>query len=127
MKRGGGFTLLEVVIAGGLLAVGVLSVTMLQAQALRAQRGVAVVRRLVAVTEAELYRALSLPEPSGGECAGSAAAQLTSCSIETESCRLSSDPVCYASRSARATLVSVEAEDEGRSFALSAVHVRFGR
>ena len=121
-----GFTLLEVVVAGGLLAIGVLSLTTLQAQALETQRRVAVVRQLVSVAEAQLYLNLALSHPVGGICRGAEAARLDSCMVETEACAVSTAAICAGSGSSRATRVTVLVERRGQRFSLSAVHAWFG-
>ena len=125
MRGGGGFTLLEVVVAGGLLAVGVLALTTLQAQALQVQRRVATVRQLVAVAEAELYRSLAMEQPVGGACLGVGAGEVDSCSVVTEPCGEAVAAVCGAP--GRATVVTVAVGSEGREFELSAVHAWFVR
>ncbi|MEX2536134.1 MAG: hypothetical protein WD273_11120 [Trueperaceae bacterium] len=123
-----GFTLLEVVVAGGLLASGILALLTLQVQALEVQRRVRVVRELVGVAEGELARRFVLFEDGEVECSSQAAASpsLLSCQIIVESCGASSYALCSGPGSGGATHVSISVEGVGgQRFDLGAVHARF--
>ena len=128
MRRGDGFSLIEVVVAGGLLAIGILAVFTLQAQALQVQRRVSVVRELVAVAEAELYERLAQAVPAGGACRTmiGAAGPISGCVVEVEACSTSADPLCAAYPAAGATRVEVIVEAGEQEFRLAALHGRFG-
>ena len=126
MRSRRGFTLLEVVVAGGLLALGASGLLTLQAKALQVQRRVAVVRRLVAAAEAELSRSLALQEPVTGPCSSAESAGLSSCRVEVASCAGSSAGHCALPGSAGATRVGVTVTSGGQRFELSALHAPFG-
>lgn len=129
-RRRPGFTLLEVVVAGGLLVVGIMALVALQAQALQVQRRVGVVRRLVSVAEAELERRLALPVPTSGTCSAAHAGEMPieSCKAIVESCAGSRAGLCAATSSERVTrvVVTVEAAN-GERFELAGLHSRFPR
>ena len=127
MRREDGFSLIEVVVAGGLLAIGILAVFTLQVQALQAQKRVSVVRELVAVAEVELYERLAQAVPAGGACTMIGAAGLiSSCVVEVETCSTSLDPLCAVGPAAGATRVEVSVEAGEQEFRLAALHGRFG-
>lgn len=122
MRRRNGFTLLEVVVAGGLLAIGMLALVTLQAQALRAQRRVTVVRQLVAAAEAELDRQLAMPAPSVGACTTVDGGSLATCRVDVESCNTTEEGLCGRSDSSRLARVVVTVGAAGQEFVLSALH-----
>lgn len=122
-----GFTLLEVVVAGGLLAVGVLALIMTQAQALHAQRRVRVVREIVGVAEGELERRVAAAVPGGDQCSLPAGSALLveSCHSLVEACTAVDDP-CGGSSADRAQRITVTVTGSGgQRFELRAVAARF--
>lgn len=124
MKSMLGLTLLEVVVAGGLLTVGVLAVGSFQLQALQVQRRLQVTRELVQVAEAELDLQLALTSPSAGECRvdPDLYSFVSLCRVETGPCGAD----CGYGGGLRGELVRVEVEaDDGQEFELEALTARF--
>lgn len=127
MNGSRGFTLLEVVVAAGLLAFGAMALLTLQAQALQVQRRVRIVRELVNSAEGELeLRRVS--SGVSGECRSpaSSAPIIDSCRVEIEQC-VDAIPSCggpSADRAVRVT-VSLTAASGVQHFALTAITARF--
>jgi type II secretory pathway component PulJ len=122
-----GFTLLEVVVATGVLATGVVALVVLQAQSLEAQRRVRVVRELVGMAESELERRVAAATPAAGECdlAGSAHHLVDSCNSRAVPCR-GAVPPCGDGSADRAIRVEVEVVGiGGERFAVRAITARF--
>lgn len=118
-----GFTLLEVVVAGGLLTVGIFAVGAFQLQALQVQRRLQATRELVQVAEAELDLQLALAEPSAGACRADLEEHsfVTVCRIETGACGTACG---FSTSRGQRVRVEVEAAD-GQAFELEAITARF--
>lgn len=127
MRRASGFSLLEVVIASGVLAVGLLAVAALQLKALEVRRGLQEVRALVTVAERELVRRLAVLPSASAECTEfpSASPLVTSCRVYSESCKETAVP-CGGSALDRATRLSVIVHGKGqRHLTLSTLKASF--
>jgi type II secretory pathway pseudopilin PulG len=128
VRRASGFTLLEVVMAAGLLASGILALTMLQAQSLGAQRRVRIVRELVGLAESELERRAAVATAvAAGDCSvpPSAPGVVASCRSSAEPCAGASVP-CGDPSADRALRIRVEVIGSGgQRFELSTIVARF--
>jgi type II secretory pathway component PulJ len=127
VRRGNAFTLLEVVVAGGLLAVGMLALLMLQAQSLQTQRRVREVREIVSVAEGELERRAAAATVGASPCQLPAAVSpvIVACRASTEACSGASPP-CGLASADRAVRVTIQVAGRGgQKFELSGVHARF--
>jgi Tfp pilus assembly protein PilV len=127
VRRAVGFTLLEVVVAAGLLATGALALTMLQAQSLAAQRRVRIVRELVGLAESELERLAAVGKEGAGDCSvvPAARAVVASCRSWVEPCAGAAVP-CGDASADRALRIRVEVTGSGgQRFELSALTARF--
>lgn len=115
MRRGAGFTLLEVVVAGAILGVGAAALMTLQLQSLQAQRRVRVVRALVNVAEGELERRLAAGAPGEGDCTvpGADDIPVVDCRFVSEECVNAGGGYCASPFSAGAMRVSVSVEGDG--------------
>ncbi|MEX2542751.1 MAG: prepilin-type N-terminal cleavage/methylation domain-containing protein [Trueperaceae bacterium] len=127
MNRRTGFTLLEVVVAGGLLTVAVLALIMVQAQALHAQRRVRVIREIVGVAEGELERRIAAAVPGSARCSvpADASSLVESCQSLVEACTAVDEP-CGGASADRAQRVTVTVSGNGgQRFELRAIAARF--
>jgi hypothetical protein len=127
VSRSAGFTLLEVVVAAGLLATGVLALSMLQTQSLAAQRRVRVVRELVGLAESELERRAAVAAVACCDCSvvPTAPSLVASCRSSVEPCAGAAVP-CGDPSADRALRIRVEVTGSGgQRFELSAITARF--
>lgn len=125
--RRAGFTLLEVMVAAGLLAVGVSALLQVQVLSLQAQRRVHTMREVVNVAESEVERRVAAALPGGAECSASADAGswLESCWSRVERCAVAEAP-CGGASADRAQRVTVAVSGRGGlHFELSVIAARF--
>lgn len=127
MRTAGGFSLLEVVVAGALLSVGVLALAMTQAHSLHAQRRMGVMREIVRVAEGEYERRLVIGVPGSTHCPlpQSASAWVEACESKVEACAGNPEP-CGDRSADRAQRITVRvAGSGGQAFELRGVAARF--
>lgn len=125
MKSSGGFTILEVVVATGLLSLGVVGILTLQTQAMRSQQRVRVLRELVAVAEAEVERRASAHPSTDSACEIPVLPFLLECRSTREECA-SAVVVCGGPSAARAARIAVFVRaDGGQEFELQTLTANF--
>ena len=121
-----GLSLVEVVVALGLLAICTLILVGLQLTSLRVQQRLHIVRELVRAAEGELDRALAGDTSGPGTCAG----RLPDSGL-VEECRVTFGPcpatVCSPAQASRVRSVAIEVVGrDGSAFELNALIGEFG-